>query len=144
MPAPETEPSRPSILLVDDERPYLEMLRTGLNKEFEIQLAFNTEDAEMRMNLRDYDIVVSDHLMPGEKGLDFLVRACEQHPKTRRILMTGYINPQLLSRSIGVAKLARCILKPLGVADLAKVLREVMAAPATDTAPASDPTTDAS
>lgn len=126
MPAPETEPHRPAVLLVDDERPYLEMLRAGLNKEFEVQLASNTEEAEMRMNLRDYDVVVSDHLMPGEKGLDFLVRACEQHPKTHRILMTGYINPELLSRSVGVAKLSRCMLKPLGVSDLAKVLREVL------------------
>lgn len=125
----ENVPSRPAVLLIDDERPYLEMLRAGLNKEFEIQLAHDTEDAEMRMSLRDYDVIVCDHLMPGEKGLDFLIRACELHPNTRRILVTGYINPELLSRSIGVAKLSRCILKPVGLAEFAQVLREVLAAP---------------
>jgi DNA-binding NtrC family response regulator len=117
---------RPSVLLVDDERSYLEMLRTGLHKEFEVQLAENTQDAEQRMSLRDYDVIVCDHLMPGEPGLDFLVRLSESYPKTLRILMTGYINPELLSRSTAVAKLSRCILKPVGVSELAKVLREVL------------------
>jgi DNA-binding NtrC family response regulator len=123
---PQDVSGRPSILLVDDERPYLEMLRTGLSKEFEVQLAEDTQDAEQRMGLRDYDVIVCDHLMPGEPGLDFLVRLSEMYPKTRRILMTGYINPELLSRSTAVAKLSRCILKPVGVTELAKVLREVL------------------
>jgi DNA-binding NtrC family response regulator len=123
---------RPSILLVDDERAYLEMLRTGLNKEFEVQIAQDTTDAEMRMNLRDYDVIVCDHLMPGEQGLDFLARSSESHPSTQRILVTGYINPELLSRSVKIAKLARCILKPVGSAELARVLREVLAAAKSD------------
>jgi DNA-binding NtrC family response regulator len=125
----EPEASRPSVLIVDDERPYLEMLRAGLHKEFEIQLAVDTADAEARMNLRDYDVIVCDHLMPGEPGLDFLVRVSELYPKTRRILMTGYINPELLSRSVVVAKLSRCMLKPTGVTELSQVLREVMSKP---------------
>jgi DNA-binding NtrC family response regulator len=126
-PAPEL---RPSVLLVDDERPYLEMLRTGLHREFEVQIALDAEDAEQRMNLRDYDVIVCDHLMPGEPGLDFLMRMAEARPATRRILMTGYINPELLSRSVAVAKLSRCMLKPTGVTELTRVLREVLAVPA--------------
>jgi DNA-binding NtrC family response regulator len=125
--ADQPAPMRPSVLIVDDERPYLEMLRTGLHKEFEVQLAENTQQAEERMNLRDYDVIVCDHLMPGEPGLDFLVRVSELYPQTRRVLMTGYINPELLSRSVAVAKLSKCILKPTGVSELTRVLREVLA-----------------
>jgi two-component system response regulator HupR/HoxA len=121
--------TRPSILLIDDERPYLEMLRAGLSREFEIEVAQNTEEGEMRLAVGNYDAVVCDHLMPGEKGLDFLIRASQRHPDMRRILITGYINPELLSRSMGVAKLARCIIKPVGIAELARALREVLAAP---------------
>ncbi|MEO7415111.1 MAG: response regulator [Opitutaceae bacterium] len=127
---PETPTPRPLVLLIDDELPYLDMLRTGLSREFEIDVAHDTEEGGMQLSVRDYDAVVCDHLMPGEKGLDFLIRASQLHPKTRRVLITGYINPELLSRSIGVAKLARCIIKPVGIAELAKVLREVLAAPA--------------
>ena len=126
-----SEPSkpRPSVLLIDDERPYLEMLRAGLSREFEIEAAQNTEEGEMRLAVGRYDAIVCDHLMPGEKGLDFLIRASQRHPNTRRILITGYINPELLSRSMSVAKLARCIIKPVGISELARTLREVLAEP---------------
>ena len=127
---PETETSRPSVLLIDDELPYLDMLRMGLGREFEIEVAHDTEEAGMSLAARQYDVLVCDHLMPGEKGLDFLIRASQLHPKTRRILMTGYINPELLSRSVGVAKLARCLIKPVGIGELARAIREVLAEPA--------------
>jgi DNA-binding NtrC family response regulator len=127
MPAPASENvRRQSVLLVDDERPYLEMLRKGLQSEYVIEVAEGAEEAELRMSLHHYDVIVCDHLMPGEPGLDFLVRASEMHPKTKRILMTGYINPELLSRSVAVAQLSRCLLKPVGVSQLAQALRDTL------------------
>ena len=55
-----SEPSkpRPSVLLIDDERPYLEMLRAGLSREFEIEAAQNTEEGEMRLAVGRYDAIV--------------------------------------------------------------------------------------
>jgi response regulator RpfG family c-di-GMP phosphodiesterase len=127
--ASETPAARPSLLLVDDERAYLEMLRLGLSIHFDVEVAQNSEEAEMRMALAKYDAVVCDHLMPGEKGLDFLIRVSQLHPNTRRVLITGYINPELLSRSISVAKLSKCLIKPVGIAELSRTLLEVVAAP---------------
>lgn len=124
-PAPDNT-RRPSVLLVDDERSYLEMLRKGLTNEFTIEIAEGAEEAELRMSLKNFDVIVCDHLMPGEPGLDFLVRVCEMHPKTKRILMTGYINPELLSRSVAVAQLSRCLLKPVGVSQLSQALRDTL------------------
>lgn len=130
MPTPVPPPAkRPTILLVDDELPYLEVLRKGLQKDYDVQLAEDAEDAEIKMSLRHYDVIVCDHLMPGEPGLDFLVRVSEMHPRTRRILMTGYINPELLSRSVAVAKLSLCMLKPVGATQLAQALRETLERP---------------
>jgi DNA-binding NtrC family response regulator len=128
VPSPETV-RRPSILLVDDERSYLEMLRKGLQAEFEIEIAEGAEEAELRMSLKHYDVIVCDHLMPGEPGLDFLVRVSDMHPRTRRILMTGYINPELLSRSVAVARLSLCLLKPVGVTQLSQALRDTLKNP---------------
>ena len=47
----------------------------------------------------------------------------ERHPQTRRILLTGYINAELLSRSMRVAELSACLLKPVGAAELAQAVR---------------------
>jgi DNA-binding NtrC family response regulator len=121
---------RPTVLLVDDERAYLEVLRAGLQRDFDIQLAENAEDAELRMSLSDYDVIVCDHMMPGEQGLDFLIRVSQSHPKTRRILMTGYMNPELLSRSVPVANLSSFVLKPVGIAHLTQVIRKALETPA--------------
>lgn len=75
------------------------------------------------MATRAYDVIVCDHLMPGEEGLNFLIRARRQFPKVQRILLTGYVNPELLSRSTDLAGLASCLMKPVKVPDLAAAIR---------------------
>src|SRR5688572_11707723 len=110
---PRELPPRPTILLVDDEAPILSVLELGLKEFFDVESARSTSEAEMMMATRSYDVVVCDHLMPDEEGLTFLTRAKTQFPKVQRILMTGYINPELLSRSTGVAGLSGCVMKPI-------------------------------
>jgi DNA-binding NtrC family response regulator len=128
MSAPSSPPApRPAVLLVDDEPPLLEALRLGLMKEFDVELANNAEEAELMLASRAFDVVVSDHLMPGEEGLHFLVGVSERHPRTHRILLTGYMNPELISRIVTVAKLAACLVKPVKAEQLAKVIRAALA-----------------
>jgi len=116
-----------SVLLIDDETSLLDAMRMSLEREFEIELAGSAAEAELMMATRNYDVVVCDHLMPGEEGLQFLIRASERHPRTRRILLTGYMNPELLSRSIGLAQLSACLLKPIRAEEVAKAIRKALA-----------------
>ena len=118
--------TRPVVLLVDDERPLLDALRLGLEMDFEIESAGSAEEAEVMMASRHYDAVVCDHLMPGEAGLDFLTRMQRLFPHTRRILLTGYMNPELISRSVAVAGLSDCLLKPVKAAQLADAVRTAL------------------
>src|SRR5581483_1800566 len=104
---------RAVVLLVDDEPALLDSLRQALETEFDLDLAASAEEAELMMATRTYDVVVSDHLMPGEEGLQFLIRAGKRRPATQRILLTGYMNPELISRSVAVANLACCLVKPV-------------------------------
>ena len=111
------------MLLVDDEAPIREVLRIGLGPHFDVEEARSANEAELMMATRHYDIVVCDHMMPEEEGLAFLMRARKLFPKTQRILMTGYINPELLSRSTELAGLAGCVMKPVSASDLADAIR---------------------
>jgi len=99
------------------------VLRLGLGAEFDVEEARSANEAELMMATRHYDVVVCDHMMPDEEGLPFLMRARKLFPKTQRILMTGYINPELLSRSTQLAGLAGCVMKPITAADLAEAIR---------------------
>jgi DNA-binding NtrC family response regulator len=118
--------TRPVILLVDDEPELLQTMRLGLGNEFELDCATSAEEAELMLGTREYDAIVSDHLMPGEEGLQFLIRAGKRHPKTRRILITGYMNPELISRSVALAGLSACLLKPIPSDQLANSIRQAL------------------
>jgi DNA-binding NarL/FixJ family response regulator len=76
------------------------------------------------MRKNTYKVVVSDHLMPGGNGLSFLVRMREEHPRTQRVLVTGYMKPEMLLRSVNEAGLLRYYLKPVTITDLVKTIRE--------------------
>ena len=116
-------PPRPTVLLVDDEAAIRDVLKLGLAKEFDVEDASSTNEAQMMMATKHYDAVVCDHLMPDEEGLPFLIRARKMFPKTQRILLTGYINPELLSRSTELAGLAGCLMKPTNASELADAIR---------------------
>jgi DNA-binding NarL/FixJ family response regulator len=125
--AAESAKARPVVLLVDDETALRDSLREGLVSDFDVEAAASAEEAELMMATRAYDVVVSDHLMPGEEGLRFLERVSQRRPATRRIMLTGYMNPELISRSVAVAGLSACLVKPVHASELAKAIRAAMA-----------------
>lgn len=118
--------TRARVLLIDDERPYLEVLREFLKREYEVEIAESTAEATEILKTRQFDLVVCDHMMPGESGLEFLTRTTQAHPRMRRIMMTGYLNPELLSRSVPQAQLSSLILKPVGAVELSQLIRSAL------------------
>ncbi len=125
---PVPSPVKPLVLIVDDEQPFLDMLEQAFADDFDLITLTSAAAAEKLMAMRRFEVVVCDYLMPGEMGLDFLVRCAERWPQTRRILLTGYINPELLSRSMAIADLSACLLKPLRPAELAQAIRAALKA----------------
>jgi len=118
---------RPVVLLVDDERNFLVALKLNLERDFEVETANSSEEAEIMMGSGSYDVVVCDHLMPGELGLEFLSRMKDVFPQTRRILITGYLNPELLSRSVSLAGLSACLIKPIKAEAIAAAVKGALA-----------------
>lgn len=112
------------VLIVDDDKPLLEMWKAALETEFSVTTATSAKDAEFLMRKNTYKVVVSDHLMPGGNGLSFLVRMREEHPRTQRVLVTGYMKPEMLLRSVNEAGLLRYYLKPVTISDLVKTIKE--------------------
>lgn len=116
-------PPRPVVLLVDDEPAIRDVLELGLRDHFDVECARSANEAEIMLATRSFDVVVCDHLMPDEEGLAFLRRARTQFPQVQRILLTGYVNPDLLSRSTAVAGLAGCLMKPVSAVELIEAIR---------------------
>ena len=128
--AADLQQSRPLLLLLEDEASLVGALLGLLEADFEIDVAGTVEEARMLLGTRSYAIILSDHMLPGKvQGLDFLIEAMERQPAAKRILMTGYLNPELLGRSVSLAGLSACLLKPMDLAKLGGVLKQALAGP---------------
>lgn len=112
------------ILLVDDEETLLNVYAEALRSEFEVVTATSAREAEFILRKRTFKVVVSDHLMPGGNGMSFLVRAREEYPAMQRLLVTGYMKPEMLLRSVNEAALFRYLLKPVALSELVSVTME--------------------
>jgi DNA-binding NtrC family response regulator len=124
-PAPaQQQPTGGSVLLVDDEKPLLDLYAEALGQHFTCDLATTAKEASFMMHKKEYKVVVCDHLMPGGNGLSFLVHVREEHPNTQRVLVTGYMKPEMLLRSVNEAALYRYLLKPVSLPELVKTVQE--------------------
>jgi len=80
-----------SILVVDDAREMQEILYHSLASEgFQVVTAGNGEDAVGRLEAQEFDVIVTDLVLPGCDGLEVLERARLLDPRAVVILMTGY------------------------------------------------------
>ncbi len=78
------------ILLVDDDAMILSGLKRQLRKQFDIETALSGEDAiEMLEQKGPYAVIVSDFLMPGMNGIEFLSHVKKIYPDTVRMMLTG-------------------------------------------------------
>jgi two-component system response regulator HupR/HoxA len=120
-------PGKPVVLLVDDEPLLLELLGLELRETCKVFTAASAGEANLLLAARHYDVIVCDHMLPGELGLDFLSRTMEMMPSTKRILMTGYTSPEFLSRSMVIGGLSACLVKPVRTAEIAAAIKTALA-----------------
>jgi two-component system, response regulator PhcR len=123
-PASVTATTKGSVLLIDDERPLLDVFTEALAPLYEITLATSVREAAGLMQKKTFKVIICDHLMPGGNGLSFLVTARELFPNTQRVLVTGYMKPEMLLRSVNEAALFRYLLKPVSLPELIKTVHE--------------------
>ena len=126
--SPAAETAKAAVLVVDDEKPLLEVFSAALSPFFEVVTATSAREGEYILHKKPFKVVVADHLMPGGNGMNFLVRAREEFPHMQRILVTGYMKPEMLMRSVNEAALFRYLLKPVSLPELIKTVQDAVKA----------------
>jgi CheY-like chemotaxis protein len=110
-----------AILCVDDERIVLVSLRDQISKHFgdryRYEVAESADEAwEVIEELCDDDIdlliIVSDWLMPGMRGDEFLIKVHAQFPGIVTVLLTGHADEDAIERARQQANLYAYIAKP--------------------------------
>lgn len=116
-----------SVLIIDDEKSLCQLFAEALGPHFDTDIATSVREAGFLLHKKTYKVIVCDHLMPGGNGLGFLVHVREEYPNTQRILVTGYMKPEMLLRSVNEAALYRYLLKPVSLPELVKTVQEAAA-----------------
>ncbi len=113
--------TKQAILCVDDEQMVLQSLRTQLKNHFSdrftYEIAENADEAwEVIEDLVDEGItillIVSDWLMPGIKGDEFLIAVHERYPQIVTFMLTGQADERAIRNATEKAALCACIHKP--------------------------------
>lgn len=87
------EPTKPRILLVDDEPDIIHLLSGILTREgYDIVTAPDGEEAIRLLDRERFDATLLDILMPKRNGMSVLKHIEKNHPSTKAIMLTGYAN----------------------------------------------------
>ena len=125
--------SKKVILCVDDEKIILNSLKVQLKEEFGssyvYETAENASDAEELIEEMIEDgcqilVIVSDWLMPGVKGDEFLIKIHKKHPQIVKIMLSGHVSQEAITRAVNEANLHKCLSKPWSNEDLIETIKE--------------------
>lgn len=107
-------PDPKSVLIVDDEEMIVTSLRALLMLETDHEVHGFTDPMEAVQFLESnpIDVCVSDYLMPGMNGIEFLCRAKALQPEASRVLLTGHADKQSAIAAINRAALFQYVEKP--------------------------------
>jgi CheY-like chemotaxis protein len=120
------------ILCVDDEQVVLKSLKRQLKQAFgnnyQYELAENAEEAlELIHELTQEEIkiilIVSDWLMPGMKGDEFLIKVHQNFPKIVKIMLTGQADELAIERAKEQANIHCCLCKPWSQIELVETIK---------------------
>jgi DNA-binding NtrC family response regulator len=118
-----------TLLLVDDEFSILSSLKRLLRHEgYNILTAENGVAGLDQMASHDVDVVVCDGLMPQMTGAEFLLKVRNMYPGCKRIMLSGYTDPQVVAEAIRDCDLFRFVTKPWDDQELLEALREAFSA----------------
>jgi DNA-binding response OmpR family regulator len=118
-----------TILVIDDEELIRLQIRSALEMEgFTVYEAANGNEGLTRIALSVPDVVITDILMPDKEGIETILELRRLHPTVRIIAISGggrTGNKDFLktAKHLGAD---RTLAKPFGLADLLKLVREVL------------------
>lgn len=106
------KPSR-TLLLVDDEANILSALKRLLRRDgYDILTAMSAEQGLEMLASHRVDVIISDQRMPGMSGVEFLRRVKTLHPKTVRLVLSGYTDLQAVTDAINEGAIYKFLTKP--------------------------------
>lgn len=101
------------VLLVDDDAMVLAGLKRQLRNQFRIDTALSGEEALKQVQENGpYAVIVSDYMMPGMNGVEFLSYVKNTSPDTVRMMLTGSADMPTAIRAVNEGNIFQFHPKP--------------------------------
>ncbi len=114
-----------TLLLVDDEPGILSSLSRLLRREnYRILTASTCEEALRQLAEHQVGVIIIDQRMPGMSGTELLARARAMHPKTVRMVLSGYTALDSLTEAINRGEIYKFLTKPWDDAEMIHTVRD--------------------
>ncbi|WP_300667528.1 response regulator [Desulfoluna sp.] len=116
-------PTPPRILLVDDEKEFVQTLSERLRmREMTTSVAYGGEEALAIANQEETDVMVLDLKMPGVNGYDVLKNMKDQRPHVEVIILTGHGSEEDRKRCLAMGAFAY-LQKPADIDRLTETMK---------------------
>jgi len=116
----------PSVLCVDDDRAALATVTRALRAVAPVVAASSAAEARAALG-PEIAAVVSDHRMPGTSGAAFLAEVRARDATIGRILLTAYVDAEVLMRAINEGHVHRYLTKPWDPRELRAAVGQAVA-----------------
>lgn len=117
-------PTKPKMLVVDDEPDNLDLLYRTFRRDFQVMKADSGIQAlEVLATQGEVAVIISDQRMPEMKGTEFLSKTVPQFPDTVRIILTGFTDIEDLVEAINSGQVYKYITKPWDPGELKAVVQ---------------------
>ena len=116
------------VLLVENDQNVALVIKDGLvdlDASSEIEIVASGEEALQRMTQHAWDLVLTDHCMPGMTGLKLIETLQTLSPATRTILITAYGTDEL-EQAAQRLHVYRHMTKPFPLGDLKRVVQSAL------------------
>ncbi len=119
--------AKQTLLVVDDELDNLDALERIFRKRYQFLRANSGHEAlALLANTPDVDVIITDQRMPQMTGVELLEKTLISHPKTVRILLTGYTDIDSIIAAVNQGHIFRYITKPWDTTDLSNSVEQAM------------------
>lgn len=113
------------ILYVDDEANNLIGFKASFRNSYQIYTALSAEEGFTVLQKHpDIQIIMCDHRMPAQTGVDFFENVAEKFPKPVRMLLTAYADVNAIIGAINRGHVYRYITKPWTEPDIRSAVEE--------------------
>jgi response regulator RpfG family c-di-GMP phosphodiesterase len=110
------------ILYVDDEHINLELFKINFRNDYQVLTADSAQKGLELISSDAVNVVISDLKMPGMNGIEFIERIKQNSPEKVCILLTAYIEPDVMLKAINEELVFRYVTKPWRKSDLTKII----------------------